>query len=76
MSQRIEDIIDEPEQVQFEREHKEDRDELVARLKRSNDRAEIVELCGLIYGPATAIAAGRIYDAEVARRDYLARYAA
>lgn len=57
-----------PEQVQFEREHKEDRDELVARLKRSNDRAEIVELCGLIYGPATAIAAGRIYDAEVVMR--------
>lgn len=68
MSQRIEDITDEPEQVQFEREHKEDRDELIARLKASNDRDEIVELSGLIYGPGMVKVAGALYDLEVARR--------
>jgi len=68
MSQRIEDITDEPEQVQFEREHKEDRDELVRRLRASSDRDEIMELSGLIYGPGMVKVAGALYDLEVARR--------
>ncbi len=62
------DTLTEPEQFQFEREAKEDRADLVSRLRNSNDRAEIVELAGLIYGPATAKLAGEIYDEEVRQR--------
>ena len=60
--------LTEPEQFQLDREATEDRAELVARMQRSNDRAEIVELAGIIYGPATAKLAGEIYDEEVRQR--------